>query len=291
MDDPARAGRVGRPALDPVLAAGGVLWRRTANGPEVGLVHRPRYDDWSFPKGKLEPGEPAVVAAVREIGEETGFRAILGRELGVRSYPTHSHDRLKINRYWVAEAVAGTFTPNHEVDRMWWGLPEEAAARTTDPAYTASLIDAFRGGPPPATVPVLVLRAGPAFAEDLVPMLAAFGPVEVHGCTEPPRPRPSRRTWRPCARGSRRRRARWPTRSAADVRRCCARPFPTCPGPLPEWWAPGSRPSRCCPASSRFCTPRRGGWSRWGVTPRTPREAEHSVKPRTRFTERRATSI
>ncbi|MFI6980680.1 NUDIX hydrolase [Embleya sp. NPDC050154] len=182
MDDPARVAHTGR---DPVLAAGGVLWRRSGDGVEVGLVHRPRYDDWSFPKGKLESGEPAVVAAVREIAEETGYRAILGRELGVLSYPMHSRDRLKINRYWVAEAVAGEFAPNPEVDRMWWGPPEEAATLTGTPDYTASLTDAFRTGPPPATVPVLVLRAGPAYARDLVPMLAAFGPVEVHGATTP----------------------------------------------------------------------------------------------------------
>ncbi|MET7299741.1 NUDIX hydrolase [Embleya sp. NPDC005575] len=168
----------------PVLAAGGVLWRRAGDAVQVGLVHRPRYDDWSFPKGKLEPGEPAVVAAVREIAEETGYRAILGRELGVRSYPMRSRDRIKINRYWVAEAVAGEFVANHEVDRMWWGPPEQAATLTGTPEYTASLTDAFRTGPPPATVPVLVLRAGPAFARDLVPMLAAFGPVEVYGCAE-----------------------------------------------------------------------------------------------------------
>ncbi|MGC0418480.1 NUDIX hydrolase [Embleya sp. AB8] len=183
MDDPppgaARAGH------DPVLAAGGVLWRRSPEGVRVALVHRPRYDDWSFPKGKLAPGEPAVVAAVREIAEETGYRAVLGRELGVRSYPIHSGERLKINRYWTAEAVAGAFVANHEVDRMWWGAPEEAAARSGTPDYTASLIEAFTAGPSPATVPVLVLRASPAFAADLVPMLAAFGPVEVHGCADP----------------------------------------------------------------------------------------------------------
>ncbi|MFE5326516.1 NUDIX domain-containing protein [Embleya sp. NPDC056575] len=182
MDDPPGAAE---PAHDPILAAGGVLWRRTPDGTQVGLVHRPRYDDWSFPKGKLEPGEPAVVAAVREIAEETGFRAVLGRELGVRSYPMRSRDRIKINRYWVAEAVSGDFTPNHEVDRMWWGAPEEAAERSGTPDYTASLTEAFRTGPPPATVPVVVLRAGPAFAPALVPMLAAFAPVEVYGCAEP----------------------------------------------------------------------------------------------------------
>ncbi|MFE2865952.1 MULTISPECIES: NUDIX hydrolase [unclassified Embleya] len=182
MDDPPGAAPAEH---DPVLAAGAVLWRRMGDAVQVGLVHRPRYDDWSFPKGKLEPGEPSVVAAVREIAEETGYRAILGRELGVRSYPMHSRRRLKINRYWVAEAVAGDFVANAEVDRMWWGPPAEAATLAGTPDYTASLTDAFRTGPPPATVPVLVLRAGPAFARQLVPMLAAFGPVEVYGCAEP----------------------------------------------------------------------------------------------------------
>ncbi|MYW06444.1 NUDIX domain-containing protein [Streptomyces sp. SID3343] len=168
----------------PVLAAGAVLWRRNGRETEVALVHRPRYDDWSFPKGKSKPGEPAVVAAVREVAEETGHRAVLGRELGVRSYPLRSGDRLKINRYWVAEAVSGSFVPNDEVDRIWWGPAEEAAARTSDPEYTESLITALRSGPPAATVPVLVVRPGPAFARELAPMLTAFGPTDVHGCAE-----------------------------------------------------------------------------------------------------------
>jgi 8-oxo-dGTP diphosphatase len=168
----------------PVLAAGAVLWRRIDGRTQVALVHRPRYDDWSLPKGKLEPGEPALVAAVREVAEETGHRAVLGRELGVRSYPLRSRDRLKINRYWLAEAVAGSFTAGHEVDRIWWGPPEEAAARTDDPEYTASLTAALRTGPPAATVPVLVLRPGPEFARELVPMLTAFGPTRVYGCAD-----------------------------------------------------------------------------------------------------------
>lgn len=70
-----------------VHAAGAVLWRHRRNAVEVALIHRPRYDDWSLPKGKVDPGETEPVTAVREILEETGQHAHLGRRLGAVSYP------------------------------------------------------------------------------------------------------------------------------------------------------------------------------------------------------------
>ncbi|WP_078323978.1 8-oxo-(d)GTP phosphatase MutT1 [Mycobacteroides salmoniphilum] len=113
-----------------VLAAGAALWRYqddTAGAIEVALVHRPRYDDWSLPKGKLDPGETAAIAAVREIAEETGFTARLGRRLPSVSYPvTQGTKRV---RYWAAQALDGKFEPNDEVDEIQW-LPITRAIKT-----------------------------------------------------------------------------------------------------------------------------------------------------------------
>lgn len=103
-----------------VWAAGGVLWRQTPNGlVEVGLVHRPRYDDWTLPKGKAEAGETLAVTAAREITEETGQHAILGRHLRDISYTLANGNRKRV-RYWAARAVGGDFTTNHEVDELRW---------------------------------------------------------------------------------------------------------------------------------------------------------------------------
>ena len=75
------------PANTAVLAAGAVLWRSCGDSPEVAVIHRPRYDDWSLPKGKVDPGETEPVTAVREVYEETGYRSQLGRRLASVSYP------------------------------------------------------------------------------------------------------------------------------------------------------------------------------------------------------------
>ena len=93
-----------------VLAAGAVLWRPGPAGePELALVHRPRYDDWAFPKGKLERGEPMPFAAVREVAEETGYGCRLGALLGDVRYQVVEGS--KVVRYWAAEARSGTFEP------------------------------------------------------------------------------------------------------------------------------------------------------------------------------------
>jgi 8-oxo-(d)GTP phosphatase len=105
---------------DPVRAAGGVILRRSRTGePEVLITHRPRYDDWSFPKGKADPGESDEQCALREVEEETGLRCRLGPELATTSYIDRK-GRPKTVRYWAMEQVAGDFVPNDEVDRAEW---------------------------------------------------------------------------------------------------------------------------------------------------------------------------
>ncbi|MEV5009365.1 NUDIX hydrolase [Streptomyces sp. NPDC055692] len=115
----------------PVLAAGCVLWRRSPlDGTlQLCLVHRPKYDDWSHPKGKLKCGEDPLAGAVREVAEETGYVAVPGVELSTVTYMAGG--RPKQVRYWAAEAIAGRFTPNKEVDRVLWLSPAEARSRLT----------------------------------------------------------------------------------------------------------------------------------------------------------------
>jgi 8-oxo-dGTP diphosphatase len=105
-----------------VLAAGGVEVR---DG-HVAVIHRPKYDDWSLPKGKLDPGEGFEEAALREVEEETGMRCRLGRELPSNRY-RDAKGRPKLVRYWEMEPLDGEFTPHSEVDELRWLTPEEAA--------------------------------------------------------------------------------------------------------------------------------------------------------------------
>ena len=133
-----------------ILAAGCVLWRGTAGGGvEVALVHRPRYDDWSHPKGKLDPGETASAAARREVLEETGMRCELGQPLTTQRYPAPGG--LKRVDYWLARATGGTFVPNSEVDALRWLPTGEAAERLTHPQDRLLLAEAqaalTHGGP------------------------------------------------------------------------------------------------------------------------------------------------
>src|ERR687895_2748251 len=120
-------------AVRPIRAAGGVLWRPTSDNDgqvEVAVIHRPRYDDWSLPKGKLAPGEPTLDGAVREVLEETGYRVRVGRPLGETRYLKVSgeEERLKIVRWWAMEAEAGGFSPSREVDELRWLPLGEAEA-------------------------------------------------------------------------------------------------------------------------------------------------------------------
>ncbi|MFE9412658.1 NUDIX hydrolase [Streptomyces sp. NPDC006704] len=130
-----------------VLAAGCVLWRRPPqdgtsvsrdaartrpHAIEVCLVHRPKYDDWSHPKGKLRRGEDALAGALREVLEETGYTCVPGERLPT-AYYTDPQGRPKRVEYWAAEAGEGHFTPNAEVDRLLWLPPGDAHQRLTEP--------------------------------------------------------------------------------------------------------------------------------------------------------------
>ncbi len=124
-----------------ITAAGAVLWRRGPEGVEVALIHRPAKPDWSFPKGKPEPGESPADTARREVQEETGMTPILGKRLPPRRY--FKGRTLKRVDYWSATVDGpATFVPNDEVDRLDW-LPIPAArARLTHPR-DRRLLDAF----------------------------------------------------------------------------------------------------------------------------------------------------
>jgi 8-oxo-dGTP diphosphatase len=117
-------------AIDPeqaeVKAAGGVVWRPAGETIAIAVIHRPRYDDWSLPKGKLDAGESWEDAALREVEEEIGIRARLGEELTPVSYDDRK-GRAKVVRYWLMEPERDVaFTPNDEVDELRWLAPAEA---------------------------------------------------------------------------------------------------------------------------------------------------------------------
>ncbi|MEU7024792.1 NUDIX hydrolase [Streptomyces sp. NPDC046203] len=129
-----------------IVAAGAVLWRPAragsggegaggsedeGSGIEIALVHRPKYDDWSLPKGKLKRGETLAACARREVLEETGQSCALGTRLPVVRYPVNG--RPKEVTYWTARALGGAFTPNREVDTLLWLPPAAARLRLTQP--------------------------------------------------------------------------------------------------------------------------------------------------------------
>ncbi|MGQ4516803.1 NUDIX domain-containing protein [Streptomyces sp. DW26H14] len=163
-----------RRTSDPIRAAGCLLWRRVAPGAaasdtgtraagdpdapaqvrvgapggavEICLVHRPAYDDWSHPKGKLKPGESALAAALREVLEETGHYCVPGARLGTVGYEVDG--RPKTVEYWAAEESGGSFTPGSEVDRVLWLSPAAARERLTQPrdrVLVDGLVAALRG--------------------------------------------------------------------------------------------------------------------------------------------------
>jgi 8-oxo-dGTP diphosphatase len=176
-----------------VLAAGAVVFRP---GKQVLLIHRPRYDDWSFPKGKLDPGEHVAAAAVREVAEETGLRVRLGPPLSRQRYLMDSGVR-KVVSYWAGRAVGDPdvsgYAPNSEIDAVEWVPYDKALARLTHPHDRDTLLEAHRVRR--RTYPLIVLRhsearsrktwrkddrlrpllsAGRAQADRLVPVLAAY---------------------------------------------------------------------------------------------------------------------
>jgi 8-oxo-dGTP diphosphatase len=122
-----------------IEAAGGVLWRPGHDDVEVALVHRPKYDDWSIPKGKLKAGEPALDAALREVQEETGHTAEPGRPLGeIRYLKDGAPKRV---RYWAMRVTGGRFTASDEVDALLWLTPREARLRVDPERGEARILE------------------------------------------------------------------------------------------------------------------------------------------------------
>ncbi len=149
-----------------IRAAGALLWRPGTEGPEVALVHRQRYDDWSLPKGKALPGEHVLLTAVREVAEETGVRVILGRRLPSTHYQQHGN-RPKTVDYWAARAADGPqpgFVPNDEVDEVGWLSVAAARDRLSYP-HDAGVLDEFAAGPP-ETNPLILIRHASAGSKD-----------------------------------------------------------------------------------------------------------------------------
>lgn len=186
-------------AVEPDLAAGGVPVREADGRLHVLLIHRPRHDDWTFPKGHLEPGEHLLAAAVREVAEETTVRVRLGPPLPSLAYPL-PNGRTKLVRFWLAEPLgdAGTPLDTGEVDRTDWMDIEAAASRLTYAEDRSLIEEVVRLRPPGQRSRALVvlrhahakgrgswhqpdhlrpLRArGRAEAAALTPVLAAYAP-------------------------------------------------------------------------------------------------------------------
>jgi len=179
-----------------ILAAGGVLWRPLATAIEVCLVHRPRYDDWSLPKGKLHADELPLAGAVREVTEETGVNPVVGRRLPTQRYELGPD--VKYVDYWAMTPADGTFVATDEVDSLRWVTPAIAASTLTYDR-DRQLVASFAAQPVP-TATVLLVRhakagsrsrwtgedaqrpldaAGRAQAEGLRVALRWFGPTAV----------------------------------------------------------------------------------------------------------------
>lgn len=116
--------------MNEILAAGGVVWRKGSSDLEFLIVHRPRYHDWTLPKGKLDNGESLMQAAYREVEEETGYRCRIGPKLATTDYFTSNGNHKSVH-YWAMEAAKGDFTPNSEVDKAEWLSAREAIVRLT----------------------------------------------------------------------------------------------------------------------------------------------------------------
>ncbi|MFD0747912.1 NUDIX hydrolase [Phytohabitans flavus] len=144
--------------VGPIRAAGGVVWRPGARGGvEVCLVHRPRYDDWSLPKGKLDAREHPLAAAVREVQEETGVHA--RPQLRLPSVRYRREGQPKVVDFWSMRALSTVrFTANSEVDRIRWVSPETAARVVTYP-HDARVLRHFTGLPHVTAVIAVVRHA------------------------------------------------------------------------------------------------------------------------------------
>ncbi|SDU44595.1 NUDIX hydrolase [Gordonia westfalica] len=186
-----------------VWAAGAVVWRPGTSGStgpedvEIAVVHRPRYDDWTIPKGKGEPGETLIDTAVREIAEETGQHVVLGRHLGDVHYDVEAGR--KHVRYWSARGDDGVFAADDEVDELRW-LTVEKARKTLSYELDRQILHEFTRLPADLHTLLLVRHAkagrrsaykgddrlrpldalGRTQASALVPLLLAFGAQRIH---------------------------------------------------------------------------------------------------------------
>ncbi len=196
-----------------VLAAGAVVTRK---GGDVLLVHRPKYDDWSFPKGKLDPGEHVTMAAVREVAEETGLDIRLGPPLSTQRYWVENGERrIKRVYYWVGRVVGdddvSSYTVNNEIDEVVW-LPHDEARERLDYDYDLATLEEYERLRK-KSYPLVILRhgrakarkswtkddrerpltkAGEFQAEQVVPVLGAYGVSHILTSS-------SRRCWRTVA--------------------------------------------------------------------------------------------
>lgn len=129
-----------------VKAAGGVIVRTSKKGPKVLLIHRARYNDWSFPKGKLESGEKFKQAALREVLEETGFSCKLFKPRLPSLRYSDRNGRSKEVRYWLMTVLSGTFEPNDEVDLIAWVRMDKVEERLTYAKDRAFFRDLLKSG-------------------------------------------------------------------------------------------------------------------------------------------------
>jgi 8-oxo-dGTP pyrophosphatase MutT (NUDIX family)/phosphohistidine phosphatase SixA len=139
-----------------VRAAGGVVWQVRKRKVEIAVVHRPRYDDWSLPKGKVRDGETALAAAVREVGEEIGAQVVVSRRMTEVTYDVAAGR--KSLTYWVMRHVAGSFAAGDEVDELRWLRPKAARELLSYPVDRRVVAD-FAAVPIPDSVLLLVRHA------------------------------------------------------------------------------------------------------------------------------------
>jgi 8-oxo-(d)GTP phosphatase len=181
------------------IAAGGLVWREDDGGAiTIAVVHRPRYDDWSLPKGKADDGELPVHTAIREVGEETGASVAVTRRLGRVRYDVDGI--AKMVRYWEMRYLHGDFSAGSEVDELRWIEPQKARRLLSYRGDRAILTAALAAGSKaPRSVLVLVRhakagrradwsgsdllrpldRVGRAQAKALVGLISAFSPVRI----------------------------------------------------------------------------------------------------------------
>jgi len=173
-----------------VIAAGGVVWRERRGVRQVLLVHRPRYDDWSLPKGKLNPNEHVLLGARREIEEETGQDVVIGPPLGVQRYTVRKNGGTadKLVHYWSATPVdSSDFHPNDEVDEVAW-LPLEQARTKLSYPRDVDILDSL-GRVVPVAATLILLRHAQAVkrkdwdGQDIVRPLSSTGIAQAERLT------------------------------------------------------------------------------------------------------------